>query len=74
MDHDTVMGTKGATKIVAKMGIGQDRAPNTIKLRNEYDRYIIDRQSDGLDFMVFGEWAKKFHPDMKILEQVRQRQ
>lgn len=67
MDHDVVMGMKGAMKSVSKMGIGHNRAVNTVKLRKAYDRYASDRQGDGLDVIPFSEWAKKNHPGMRIL-------
>lgn len=49
------------------LSAGQGRATNTIKLRNEYTRWVINRQSEGLDVLPFEKWAAEFHPDKKIL-------
>jgi len=51
------------------ISIGQNRAPNTIKLRNEYRRERMKAAVEGrdADFPTFEEWAKKNYPDKKIL-------
>ncbi len=51
------------------MSAGQGRAQNTIKLRNEYTRYVVDQQSQGMSFLPFNEWVETFHPHKKILKQ-----
>ena len=48
---------------------GQGRAPNTVKLRAQYNKYAIKEQEDGKEPMKFEQWAKENYPDMKILEQ-----
>lgn len=68
MGDDVVMGVKGAAKSASMIGVGQNRAANTIKLRKQYDSYVSNRQSDGLDFLPFAEWAEKTHPEKKIIK------
>jgi hypothetical protein len=48
---------------------GQGRAPNTIKLRKNYNAYAVEAQSNGEQALPFEEWAKMNYPDMKILSQ-----
>lgn len=49
------------------ISVGQGRATNTVKLRNQYTRWVIDQQSEGLNTMPFEKWVAEFHPDKKIL-------
>lgn len=49
--------------------LGQGRAPNTIKLRAEYNKYALEQQENGEEPKKFSEWAKENYPDMKTLEQ-----
>lgn len=49
------------------MAEGQNRAPNTIRLRNLYNDYKIDTESRGEEAMRFEDWAKINYPDQKIL-------
>ena len=51
------------------ISVGQGRATNTVKLRNDYTRYVVDQQSQGMDVLPFEKWAEKFHPGKKILKQ-----
>jgi len=46
---------------------GQNRAPNTIRLRKMYTDYSTDAQSKGDQPLPFHEWAKTYYHDMKIL-------
>jgi hypothetical protein len=51
-----------------KTGFGQGRAPNTVKLRNEYTKARLEAETEGKPIEPFVEWAKKNYPDVKILE------
>lgn len=51
------------------LSTGQGRAPNTVKLRAQYNKYAIAQQESGQEPMSFEAWAKENYPDMKILEQ-----
>lgn len=48
---------------------GQNRAPNTLRLRNAYNNYVIDEQQNGRQAMPFEQWAQTNFPDIKILNQ-----
>lgn len=49
------------------MNQGQNRAPNTIRLRKIYTDYATETASRGDKPMGFEEWAKVNYPDLKIL-------
>ncbi len=76
MDRSSEILTGKAEKV--KFEIGQGRAPNTIRLRNEYEKYRIDaetgepggneKEGKSEPVLPFREWAKKNYPDVKILE------
>lgn len=51
---------------------GQNRAPNTIQLRNLYSKYAIDAQTQGKDMLPFEQWAAQYYPNQKILTQYSQ--
>ncbi len=48
--------------------LGQNRAPNTVKLKPKYDDYALDQQALGKDVMPFAQWVQENYPDMKILK------
>jgi len=51
------------------MNQSQGRAPNTLKLRNAYNSYVLGEQEIGNEPLRFEAWAKQNYPDMKILSQ-----
>lgn len=53
--------------LLTAMNQGQNRAPNTIKLRKAYNDYAIEAQSNGQTPMPFEQWAKINYPDMQIV-------
>lgn len=53
----------------ARLMDGQNRAPNTIKLRNEYTKFKVDQETEGNSVPKFEEWVKEKYPDKKILVQ-----
>ena len=48
---------------------GQNRAPNTLKLRNIYNNYAIDTQTQGQAALPFEQWAAQYYPNKKIMNQ-----
>lgn len=53
---------------ISAMMAGQNRAPNTIKLRNLYTDYASQSMERGEQPMAFEDWAKANYPDHKILK------
>lgn len=63
------LATPTETNAIAGMSYGQNRAPNTISLRNQYNEYAVQMQSQGQEPLGFEEWAAQNFPDQKILNQ-----
>ncbi len=57
---------------LADLFTGQNRAPNTIQLRNLYNNYAIDAQTNGKAMLPFEQWAEQYYPNQKILTQNNQ--